>query len=278
MFKLALVQMHVEGGNRPKNLLHAEKMITEASEAGAEIILLPEALDLGWTHPSAKTNAASIPSGDTCSLLIELARKNNVYICSGLVEREKDKVYNSAVLISSEGEVILHHRKINELEIGHEYYDQGDRLNICQTKFGAIGLMICADAFAHGKVLSQSLCYLGADIILSPASWAVPVDHDNEKDPAGKIWYDHYHSVAKKFSVWIAGVSNVGLINAGPWEGKMAIGNSLVINPDGDVEIEGPYGVEAETILYTDINIRKRPARGTGWEKSALLEAFKNEN
>lgn len=267
MFKLAMVQMQVEGGKKQKNLLNAEKMIKKAANAGAEIILLPEALDLGWTHPSAKTEAAPIPYGDTCSLLMELAKSNKVYICSGLIEKAGDKVYNSAVLISSEGKIILHHRKINELEIGHEYYSLGNKLNVCQTKFGTIGLMICADAFANEKVLSQALCYMGADIILSPTSWAVPVDYDNNKNPAGDIWYNHYHSVAKKFSVWIAGVSNVGLINAGPWKGKMAIGNSLLINPQGNIELEGPYGMNAEIILQANIKIKNRPTRGTGWEK-----------
>ena len=266
MFKLALVQMHVEGGNKKRNLSNAETMIRKAAKFGADIILLPEALDLGWTHPSSKKEASSIPSGDTCSLLIDLAQCLEVYICSGLVEKAGEEVYNSAILVSSEGEVILHHRKINELEIGHEYYGLGNKLNVCHTKFGTIGLMICADAFADNKVLSQSLCYMGADIILSPASWAVPLDYDNNREPAGEIWYNHYHSVAKKFSVWIAGVSNVGLINAGPWKGKMAIGNSLVINPDGEINLEGPYGMEAETLLYADIDITDRPAQGTAWQ------------
>ncbi len=266
MFKLALVQMHVEGGNKSKNLLNAKKNIIKAAGSGAEVILLPEALDLGWTHPGAKMEAAPIPEGDTSRLFLELARDLKVYICSGLVEKAGDKTFNSAVLISPEGEVILHHRKINELEIGHDLYDQGDKLNVCETEFGTIGLMICADAFADGKVLSQSLCYMGADIILSPASWAVPVDWDNEKTPAGKIWHDHYHPVAKKFSVWIAGVSNVGPINAGPWKGRTAIGNSLLIDPGGNVVLEGPFGVDAETILYADITIENRPARGTAWE------------
>ena len=29
--------------------------------------------------------------------------------------------------------------------------------------------------------------------------------------------------------------------------------------------IQGPYGVDAETILYVDITPRPRAARGTGW-------------
>ena len=55
-----------------------------------------------------------------------------------------------AVLLDPEGRMLLHHRKLNELEIGHTCYDQGDRLGVVQTSVGTMGLMICADAFARG--------------------------------------------------------------------------------------------------------------------------------
>ena len=56
-FKLALVQMYVEPGNLQKNLSNAEKLIAEAAAGGADFVLLPEVMDLGWTHPSAKQYA-----------------------------------------------------------------------------------------------------------------------------------------------------------------------------------------------------------------------------
>ena len=54
MFKLALLQMHIEGGNKKRNLRRAEVLISEAVKNGADVVLLPEAMNLGWTHPSAK--------------------------------------------------------------------------------------------------------------------------------------------------------------------------------------------------------------------------------
>jgi hypothetical protein len=62
-FKLAMVQMLVEGGEKQKNLDRAEARIREASAHGATIVLLPEAMDLGWTHPSATRGAEPIPGG-----------------------------------------------------------------------------------------------------------------------------------------------------------------------------------------------------------------------
>ena len=58
--RIGMGQLLVEGGEPERNLERAEKMIKEASQKNCEIILLPECLDLAWTHPSAKTEAQSI--------------------------------------------------------------------------------------------------------------------------------------------------------------------------------------------------------------------------
>jgi len=267
VFRLAMIQMNVRGGDRRRNLQTAGRMIAEAAGKGAAVLLLPEAMDLGWTHPSAKTESDPIPAGETCRSLIQWAKKFGVYICSGLVEKAADAVFNSAVLISPEGEILLHHRKINELEIGHEFYAQGRRMAVCETEFGNIGLMVCSDAFAEERVISQSLAYMGADIILSPSSWAVPPDHDLVSDPPGKRWLAHYGPVAQKFKIWIAGVSNVGPMSAGPWRGYACIGNSLLVDSEGKIAAEGPCGMDKEAVIYADVQPVQRPARGCGWQK-----------
>lgn len=267
MFKLALIQMRVVGGEKERNLRHAEELISEAAAHGAQCVLLPEIMDLGWTHPSALTEAQPIPHGDVCQRLARAARAHGVYVCSGLAERDGDHVYNAAVILDPEGTVILKHRKLNELAIGHPYYAQGDRLGVCHTPLGTFGLMICADGFARDRVLSRALCYMGADVILSPSAWAVAADHDNQKQPYGGTWRSAYIPVAREFGVWIAGVSNVGWITDGPWKGKQCIGCSLVIDPSGQEVLQGPYGVDAEAILYVDVEPKRRPARGCGWEE-----------
>ena len=229
-FKLALVQMMVVGGDREANLKHAKEMIEEAVANKADVILLPEAMDLGWTDPSALTEAQPIPGGQTSQLLISLAKKLGVFICSGLIEKDGDKVYNSAIIVDPSGKIVLTHRKINELDIGHPYYSLGNKLNVCQTPLGTIGLLICADANTQNHVLTRSLAFMGADVILSPSSWAVPPDHDNNKDPYGSLWENAYMPVAKDFAVWIASSSNVGKMTAGPWKNWNGIGCSLVVN------------------------------------------------
>ncbi len=272
-FQLALLQMHVEGGNKQRNLRRAERLLAEAASSGANVAVLPEAMDLGWTHPSCNTQAEAIPEGETCRRLRRAAEKHRMYVCSGLVEKAGGKVFNSAVLIDPQGQLRLLHRKLNELEIGHWYYEQGDRLGVCHTDLGTFGLMICADGFARDRVLSRALCYMGADIILSPSAWAVPAEHDNRKDPYGQTWRNAYGPVAREFSVWIAGVSNVGPIVAGPWAGWKCIGCSLVVGPDGKQVVQGPYGVDAETIVHVPVSLVDRPARGNGWLKHWQTQA-----
>lgn len=266
-FQLALVQMRVDGGQKEENLQRAEARIAEAAAGGAACVLLPEALDVGWTHPSSLTEAEPIPDGRPCARLRDTACKHGVYVCAGLTERAGQCVYNSAVLIDPGGQVLLSHRKLNELEIGHAFYVQGDRLGVCETDLGTIGLVICADGFADGCVLTRSLGYMGADVILSPSAWARLADHDNVADPYGRIWRDSYIPVARDFSLWIAAASNVGPIAAGPWQGRKCIGCSMVIAPDGHEVLQGPYGEDADCILYAEITPVRRPARGDAWKK-----------
>jgi predicted amidohydrolase len=266
-FKLALVQMNVVGGDRATNLHHAGEMIEKAAARGSRFVLLPEAMDLGWTDPSALTEATPIPGGATIVTLASFARKYSVFICSGLTEKYGDRVFNSAILLDPEGELLLLHRKINELDIGHPYYALGDRLNVCETEYGTIGLMICADASTGDEVIPRALAYMGADVILSPSSWAVPADHDNQEDPYGDMWYQIYSHVARDFRVWIASCSNVGWMTGGPWNGWKGIGCSMVVSPGGEKVLQAPYGEAADTILYVEIRPEPRPGQGTTWHR-----------
>lgn len=276
-FKLAVIQMRVECGRKKENLRHAEELIHEAAMNRADIALLPEVMDLGWTQPSSQTEAEPIPDGEPCKMLMKTAAKHGIYVCSGLTERAGSRIFNSAVIIDNNGKLLCIHRKLNELEIGHPYYDQGDRLNVAHTGLGTIGLMICADANAKDRVLSRSLCYMGADVILSPSAWAVVADHDNSKEPYGGIWRNAYGPVAREFGVWIASASNVGVVAEGPWAGWKCIGCSLVFGPRGEEVLQGPYGADAETILYVDVEPWKRPARGCAWHEFWHKEQTNND-
>ncbi len=267
ILKLAMAQMLVEGGEKQNNLNRAVKRIEEAAKNKADIVLLPEAMDLGWTHSTAKSEAEPVPRGSTFKFLAKAAKKNNIYVCAGIIEKDGDRTFNAAVLINRKGELVLKHRKINELDIAHDLYDQGDRINVCETEFGTFGLLICADASSKDYILPRSMGYLGAGLILLPSSWAVPPDYDNVKEPYGGMWHDSFISVCKEFNLNIASVSNVGKITDGPWKDWDCIGNSMFVENGGENVSVLPYGINADTIIYKEVKMISRPARGTNWYK-----------
>jgi len=263
--RLALAQVKVTGGQVAANLRRAERAIAAAAAAGAQVVLLPEAMDLGWTYPRARRRATPLAGGRVVGALRRAARRHRLYVCAGFTESARGAVYNAAVLLSPAGRLLLHHRKLNELEIAHDVYDAGDRLAVAHTPLGTIGLMICADGFTPGQMIARTLGMMGADLILSPSAWAVPPGYDQAARPYGVEWRENYGAVARDFRLWIAGCSNVGRIEGGPWSGHACIGCSLVVGPDGEVRLQGAYGEDAEQLLTIDLALEPRPARGGGW-------------
>jgi predicted amidohydrolase len=264
-FRVALAQMRVTPGDVPGNVKRARQFIHRAADGGANVVVLPEGLDCGWTHPAARDLASPIPGGPTYFKIAAAALELGVYVCFGMTERRGDRVYNAAVLVSPRGELLLHHRKLNELDIAHELYDQGNHLGTTRTPLATFGLMICADGFATGHVVSRTLALMGADVILSPSAWAVSANHDNAKRPYWQEWRNCYDPVAREHGLWIVGVSNVGPITGGPWAGRRCIGCSLVVGPGGREVLRGPYGEDAEQLLYVDVTPHARGVRGSGW-------------
>lgn len=251
--KIALAQMYVAPGELERNLANALKFISQAAEAGADVIVLPEAMTLGWTHESAEFLASEIPGGDACLTLCRAARENNIFVCAGIIEQSETGIYNSAVLIDASGVVIIHHRKINELDIATHLYQRGDRLSVAQTSLGVLGVMICADALIDENVIAKTLAQMGAKVILSPSAWAVPPDHDNEKDPYGKLWIDVYGEIAREHQVCIIGVSNVGPVTSGAWMNWRCIGNSIAMGSDGQPQVIAPFGENAESLMFVEV-------------------------
>jgi len=261
---LAMAQMRVEWGESERNLSHAAEMVAEGAAQGCQVVLLPECLDIGWTHPDAPSLARPIP-GPHSDVLAEAALRHGVWVVAGLTEQAGEKTFNSAVLISPEGRIVLKHRKVNILEIAQPFYEIGDRLGVAETPFGRIGVNICADNFSNSLVLAEALGRMGARAILSPCAWAVDADHDNEKDPYGGPWREAYTRVARLYEMAVVGVSNVGWVGGGPWEGRKCIGCSLAVARTGEVVATGPYGEDAEVLLPVELELSPAPAKGTAW-------------
>ena len=260
--RIGMGQILVEGGQVDANLNRAVKAIKEASEKNCQIIVLPECLDCGWTYPDSNKLGEPIP-GKISDILCEAALKNDIYVVAGVTELAENKVYNSAVLISSKGKLLLLHRKINVLDIAQDIYSIGDRLSVVETEFGKIGLNICADNFEDCHALAYSLARMGADMILSPSAWALSPSYDWSKGDPCLMWEKSYTKIAEQFNVPVIGVSNVGEVNAGVWKGRSCIGTSVAVSYDGRVVAKGQQGVDKEELIIAEIEIQENKPVGT---------------
>lgn len=254
MVRIAMGQMLVKFGNPQRNIQRACDMIEQASELNCDIIVLPECMDLGWTYPEAGSLAKPIP-GEYSDVLCQAAKKAGIYVVAGLTERCGDELFNAAIMISSEGLILTKHRKINELDIARHLYSIGDTLSVVKTPFGRIGINICADNAPSSLELGRAQGRMGAQLILSPSSWAVRKNHDNIEDPYGDMWLQSYKSLAESYGVSVVGVTNVGWVEGGAWDGWKCIGCSLAVGSDGEVIASGSYGDQMEELISIECKI-----------------------
>jgi len=261
-YTLGMGQLLVEGGHIDENLARAARMIERAAESRCSIVVLPECLDVGWTHPTARKLAAPIPGRQSQALCVA-ARKAGIHVVAGITERDRERIYNTAILVSPGGEILLKHRKINILDIAQDLYSIGDSLSVAHTPLGTIGVDICADNFPSSLVFAHSLARMGAQVILSPSAWAVDADHDNVKQPYGGMWVEAYSTIAKLYDLTVVGVSDVGWITGGPWKGRKCIGCSMAVGPSGEKIAEASYGEAAEELVVVPITVTKRTKTGT---------------
>ncbi|MCL2284862.1 MAG: carbon-nitrogen hydrolase family protein [Firmicutes bacterium] len=257
--KVAMIQSKVIYGDAEKNLLAAEALINSFDES-YDIALLPECFDFGWAHPSAEKLALPIPNFIT-NRLCEIAKAKGIHIVAGITELGEDSApRNTAVLIDDDGKILGKHSKINILTEVEYVYSVGTTISVFDTKFGKIGIPICADFFP--LVIADAMARMGCGLILSPCSWAVPQSFIQNKEIYGESWITVYKKIAAAYKIPVIGCSNVGAVTHGEWKGWSCIGNSIVVTADCDVTAL-PFGEDAECAKVVDVKLYDRPALGT---------------
>jgi len=259
--RIGMGQLLVEGGEPERNLSRAHQQIVEAAQKKCNIIVLPECLDLAWTHPSAKAEAQAIP-GPYSDRLCQYAKENNIFACAGLTEKYHDRVYNCAIFIDPSGEILLKYRKINLLVVEQEFYCVGNSLSVVETPFGIIGVNICADNYQDGLPIGHALARMGSQIILSPSSWTVSYALTEKEDPYGEKWIKPYSILAQLYDLVIVGTTSVGVIVGGPYEGKKMVGCSLAVGRKGIIA-RGRYNEFAGELIIAEFDVPERKEKGT---------------
>ncbi len=228
--RVAMCQIFSLDGDRRGNFSRIENAISQAKDAGADIACFPEAVILGWVNPDAHERAYSIPGRDSARFC-ELARDYDTYLCAGLAEKSGGCLYDSVVLIDNNGKILLKHRKINLLsELMTPPYTPGDGFYSVETKFGKIGLLICADT--HKSEILKRMAALKPDLLLVPYGYAAA---ENEWPGHGKKLEKVVKNTAKKTGAFVVGTNLVGEITKGPWKGRIYGGHSVAVDKTGRI-------------------------------------------
>ncbi len=270
--KIAMGQLLVEGGEPERNINRAEEMIKSASKNNCDLILLPETIDFAWTHPSALKESVSIP-GKYSDEFTKQAKNNNIFICVGLTENQNDKIFNTAILIDNNGEIIIKYHKINLLEVEQPFYEVGNILQVAKTKIGKIGINICADNYYDSIHIAKTLGSMGAEIILSPSSWTVDFNITEKDDPYHEKWIRPLSYIANMYDLIMVSTTSVGYIVGGPYEGKKKIGCSLAVDKNGVIK-KGKFNEFAGDLIFFETLITEKKEKGTALNKKIKEKGF----
>jgi predicted amidohydrolase len=146
--RIAVVQQEANPGKPEQNRSKALRFAAEALEKGADIILFHEALLVGYV-PDPQSLAEPL-TGPTTQAFQNLLRDRKALIIYGLTERDGDKYYISATVVSAAGVVTNYHKTHlwwDATGLRHEptFYSAGDRLATFKFQGQRCGLMICYD-------------------------------------------------------------------------------------------------------------------------------------
>ncbi len=173
MIKAGFIQFRPELGNQNANIENIKALMPLAKNA--DLIVLPELANSGYNFFSKKhalENAGEINNSSFISFLIDEARKYNLNIVAGFNEREGEKLYNSAVLITPGG-VSGKYRKIHLFWNEKDIFEKGNLgLPVFDLGFCKIGILICFD-WIFPEVW-RILALKGANIICHPSNLVLP--------------------------------------------------------------------------------------------------------
>lgn len=168
--KVRLATVHLRPKSAEKtpegNRRMFEIPIAEAAAQKADLVVLPETLTYYGTGMSMVDCAEPVP-GPSTEYFGALAKRHDLYIVAGLVERDGRLAHNTAALIGPDGTLAGKYRKVtlprSEIESGIQ---PGEDYPVFQTRFGKVGMMVCYDGFF--PEVARRLAMNGAEVIAWP--------------------------------------------------------------------------------------------------------------
>ncbi|MDR1134455.1 MAG: carbon-nitrogen hydrolase family protein [Synergistaceae bacterium] len=259
--KIALGQMAVELGNVEDNIRTAERMIEQAAEAGADLILLPELCFTGYN--------LDILGQDTCGLsekfalpihaaLSGSARRGGLYVLAGLGIKKGGELFNAALLYDRSGAIAGEYHKTFLFGREGEFFARGSGSSVFVTDFGRVGVLICYDIGFPEMVRLLSLD--GAELLTVLAAWR----YQDEM-----AWDLNVRSRALENQLFTVAVNQ-----AARYDNLRLFGGSMAVGPDGQTIIKmendrGALGV-CDIDLEQAENLRKFPGYYQDFSKSGI--------
>ncbi len=168
--KIGYFQWNPEFGNPEKN---RELMADRLKAAEADIIVLPELSTSGYLFSNREEveNLSETIPGPSTDMFSALAQKTGTNFIFGIPEKSAEGIYNSAVLVGSEG-VKGVYRKVHLFFHEKEYFLQGDSFPLFEIGGVKIGILVCFDhMFAEA---ARTLALQGAQVICHPSNLVLP--------------------------------------------------------------------------------------------------------
>lgn len=161
---LASVQMNATPAPLGERLSRAAELVAQAAASGAQVVVLPEYFNLGYTYEEINYERAELPDGPTTQWLTAQARQHRVYLAGSWLVRAHDHLLNRAHLAAPDGR-IWHYDKHYPMVWERAFFREGDLLTVADTEHGKLGLLIGWDC-AHpdlwrryaGKVDALLVC------------------------------------------------------------------------------------------------------------------------
>lgn len=219
---VATVQMKPALGESEDNLVKMSDFVSKiASQQRVDLIVFPELATSGYELGVRFTELAQRVPGPTVNLLAQRAAEFGVYIAFGMVTKEKVEsiLFNSAVLVGPEGEMLGMYNKIHLHGEERMAFREGFRLPVIETDIGPIGLMLGWDlAFPE---VARSLTLDGAELLCVMANW---------ESTQMEEWRTYVRARAYENALYVAASNRVGedvTLSFG--------GESMIVGPRGKV-------------------------------------------
>lgn len=252
--RVAAIQM-TSSHDIMQNLLTAERLIQQAVDKGAKLIVLPEMFAImGLDHTDKVKYRETLGQGRIQDFLHTQAAKHKIFLVGGTipicVSDDDDKVYASCLLLNDEGDCIAHYKKIHLFDVNmrqhNEKYNEsqttlpGNNVVVIDTPFGKLGMAVCYDI--RFPELFRMMHQHGVEVIVFPAAFTLTTGLAH--------WDILVRARAIENQVYIIAAAQTGAHS----NNRKTYGHSMIVSPWGNVEATLQNG---EGVVIADIDLNR---------------------